>query len=64
MTKKEELALIKEQAVKLAMGYKVETVHEDKNNNNITTHKTVDTHEVPGNVEALKVWKEICEAGN
>jgi len=58
---KAERTLIKDQAIKLAMGYQVETIHEIRSNNNMMISKTVDIIEVPGSVDALRLWKELCE---
>jgi hypothetical protein len=58
---KQDKTLIKEQAKKLAMGYKIETVHEVRNANNTVISLTVDIIEVPGSPDALRLWNELSD---
>ncbi|MCH8311103.1 MAG: hypothetical protein IIB17_11500 [Chloroflexi bacterium] len=60
---KNELTEIKEQAKKLAMGYKIERVHEERNNNNTVISRSVEITEVPGSADALILWKSMVESG-
>ena len=58
---KAEITKIKDQAIKLAMGYDAEFTHETRNANNVVVNKTVDIQHIPGSVDALRLWKELSE---
>lgn len=58
---KSDKTLIRDQAKKLAMGYETKVVHENRTNNNRLENSTVDIVQVPGSVDALRLWKELCD---